>query len=313
MASDIYNRLSYYSQQGRGILINLHQAQSRPNTIGAEMVKDLVRIGKEKISSGMGEFAGDFFESHRAKRYGRKYTKLYLNQQEMQATPAVMSQFDVGFQSWFAEIKLFLSQVSVQKPNLVQPGNSEILLRKLNPVIRCSKTETKIRRAIAVLDELSSFPLIYNMSLPTKEEMKEKEKKVPYDTLQRLENALREFISKELSKITPDWWIQRVPSDVRQRAEDRKAQSEKLWPWHLEKDLSLIYYVDFPDYIKIITRKDNWKDIFAPIFRDKDAVSTKLRELEPVRNNIAHSRETSTHAREKLEIYAREIIAAMQK
>jgi hemerythrin superfamily protein len=313
MSSDIYNRLSYYSQQGRGILSNLHQAQSRPNTIGAEMVKDLVRIGKEKISNGLGEFAGDFFESGRAKRYGRKYTKLYLNQQEMQAPPAVMPQFDVGFQSWFTEIKSFLSQISVQKTNLVQPGNSKTLLRKFNPVFRCTKTETKIKKVLAVLDELSSFPLIYNMSLPTKEEMKEKEKKKPYETLQRLENALREFISKELSKITPDWWIQRVPSDVRQHAEDRKAKSENLWPWHQEKGLPLIYYVDFSDYIKIITRKDNWKETFAPKFGDKDAVSTKLRELEPVRNNIAHSREISAHTREKLEIYAREIIAATQK
>ncbi len=313
MASDIYNRLSYYSQQGRGILNNFHQGQLRSNTVGAKIVKDLVSIGKDSISNDVGEFIGDLFESGRAKRYGRKYTKLYLNQQEMQATPAVMSQFDVGFQSWFAEIKSFLSQVSVQKPNLVQPGNSEILLRKLNPVIRCSKTETKIKRVLAVLDEVSSLPLIHNMSLPTKEEVKEKEKKMPYETFQRLENAFREFISGELSKITPDWWIQRVPPDVREHAEDRKTKSENLWPWHHEKDLPLIYYVDFPDYIKIITRKDNWKDIFAPIIRDKEAVSTKLRELEPIRNDIAHSREISAHAREKLEIYVREIIAATQK
>lgn len=147
----------------------------------------------------------------------------------------------------------------------------------------------------------------------TKEEMKEKEKKMPYDTLQRLENSLREFISKELSKVTPDWWIQRVPHDVRQHAEDRKAKNESLWPWHHEKDLPLIYYIDFPDYIKIITRKDNWKDVFAPIFRDNEAISTKLRELEPIRNDIAHSREISAQAGKKLEIYAKEIIGATQK
>ena len=33
-----------------------------------------------------------------------------------------------------------------------------------------------------------------------------------------------QFISKELSKITPDWWIQRVPPDVREHAEDRKTR-----------------------------------------------------------------------------------------
>ena len=164
---------------------------------------------------------------------------------------------------------------------------------------------------LVILEEISSLPLVYNMQLPIQEEAKEKEKKMPYETLQRLENALREFISKELSKITPDWWIQRVPPDVREHAEDRKTKSENLWPWHHEKDLPPIYYVDFPDYIRIITRKDNWKDVFDPIFRDKDAVSTRLKELEPIRNDIAHSREISTQARKKLEIYAREIISAM--
>lgn len=313
MASDIYNHLSNYSQQGRSILGGIHQDQLKSNTVRAKIMKDLVSIGKDSISSDVGEIIGDFFESNRAEKYGKKLTKSFLNPQEMQATAMVMSQFDVRFQSWFAEIKSFLSQVSEQKPNLVQPGNSKILFRKFNPVFRCTKTETKIKRVLAALDEVSSLPLVYNMSLLTEKEIKEKEKKMPYDTLQSLENSLREFISMELSKITPDWWIQRVPADVRQHAEERKAKDEKLWPWHQEKNLQLIYYVDFPDYIKIITRKDNWKDVFAPIIRDKDAVSTKLRELEPVRNNIAHSREISTHAREKLEIYAREINAAMKK
>lgn len=313
MASDIYNHLSYYSQQGRSILGGIHQGQLKSNTVGAKIVKDLVSMGKDSISNDVGEFIGDLFESSRAKRYGKKLTKSYLNQQEMQATLTVMPQFDVGFQSWFAEIKSFLSQVSIQKSHLVQPGNSEILLRKLNQVLRYSKTETKIRRLLVVLEEISSLHLVYNRQLPIKEEAKEIEKKMPYETLQRLENALREFISKELSKITTDWWIQRVPPDVREHAEDRKTKSEHLWPWHHEKDLPLIYYVDFPDYFRIITRKDNWKEVFAPIFRDKEAVSTKLRELEPIRNNIAHSREVGAQAREKLEIYAREINAAMKK
>ncbi len=200
----------------------------RPNTARDVIIKDLVDMGKDIISTGVGEFAADLFEKNRAKRYGRKLTKSYLNQQEMQATLTVMPQFDVRFQSWFAEIKSFLSQVSIQKSHLVQPGNSEILLRKLNQVLRYSKTETKIRRLLVVLEEISSLHLVYNRQLPIKEEAKEKEKKMPYETLQRLENALREFISKELSKITSDWWIQRVPPDVREHAEERKAKDEKL-------------------------------------------------------------------------------------
>lgn len=313
MSTEIYTRISYYSQQGRSILNSLQQAHMRPKTVGSEIVKDLVSVGNDSISNGLGEFIGELLDSRRAEKYGRKYTKLYLNQQNIQAIASLTSQFEVGFQYWFTEIKSFLSQVSVQKTNLVQPGNSEILLRKLNQIFRYTKTETKIRRTLAVLEEVSSLPLVYSRSLPTKEEMKEKEKKMPYDNLQRLENTLREFISKELSKIIPDWWIQRVPPDVRKLAEERKAKNENLWPWHQEKGLPLMYYVDFPDYIRIIIRKDNWKDFFAPVFKDKEAISTKLRELEPIRNDIAHSREISPQAGKKLEIYSGEIIVATQK
>jgi hypothetical protein len=306
MPNDIYNRLSNYSQQGRDIINNHQQALLSSNAAGAEIAKDF-------ISTGVGEFAADLFNSSRAKKYGKKLTKSYLNQQEKQQKYAVMSQLEGRFQSWFAEIKSILSQVSEQKPNLVQPGNSEILLRKINRVNRYSKTDTKIKHTLKILDEISSLPLVYNRNLPTEEEAKEKEKKIPYDILQKLEKVLREFISKELSKITPYWWTQRVPPDVCQRAEERKAKNESLWPWHQKKELSLIYYIDFPDYIKIISRKDNWKEVFVLIFRDKEAISTKLRELEPIRNDIAHSREISIQAGKKLEIYAEEIIAATKK
>jgi len=221
---------------------------------------------KDLISTGIGELASEFFESRQAKKHGRKLSKSYLEHQDKQHIATVMSQFEARFQSWFAEIKSFLSQVSVQKPNLAQPGSSEILIRKLNRIIHYSKTETKIRRTLAVLDEISSLPLVYNISLPTKEEIERKKKKKPYETLQGLENVLRELIAKELSKITHDWWIQRVPPDVRQHAEERKAKNESLWPWHQEIDLPVIYYVDFPDYIKIIVRKDNWEGVFARTF-----------------------------------------------
>ena len=48
-------------------------------------------------------------------------------------------------------------------------------------------------------------------------------------------------------------------------------------------------------------------------FKDKETISTKLRELEPIRNDIAHSREIGAQTEEKLEIYGREIITATQK
>lgn len=100
--------------------------------------------------------------------------------------------------------------------------------------------------------------------------------------------------------------LHEVPLRITVSSGFQQSQPRKLWPWNQEKNLPLIYYVDFPDYIKIITRKDNWNDVFAPIFGNREAVSTKLRELEPIRN-IAHSRDISIQVREKLEIYLKPI------
>lgn len=67
-------------------------------------------------------------------------------------------------------------------------------------------------------------------------------------------------------------------------------KNEKQWPWRTSKAYRPIYYIDFTDYVKIITRRDNWAEIFQSIFKDKEMVSVKLRELEPIRNSIAHFR-----------------------
>ena len=74
------------------------------------------------------------------------------------------------------------------------------------------------------------------------------------------------------------------------------------------KDLPFIFYVDFTDYVKIITRKDNWKQVF----KNKEAISVKLRELEPIRNAIAHFRELSHRELEKLKLLSDEIISCFQ-
>lgn len=44
---------------------------------------------------------------------------------------------------------------------------------------------------------------------------------------------------------------------------------------------------------KIIEVKDNWRDAFQTFFGDKDVFCGGLRELEPIRNKIAHSRKIS--------------------
>ena len=40
-----------------------------------------------------------------------------------------------------------------------------------------------------------------------------------YLLLKNLEEKIREFLEQELSKLTPQWWKQRIPGDVKENAE----------------------------------------------------------------------------------------------
>ena len=80
-----------------------------------------------------------------------------------------------------------------------------------------------------------------------------------------------------------------------------------MWPWYTGKDLPLIYYVNFADYSKIISRKDNWREAFESAFGDQELLRAKLRELEPIRNDVAHTRGLTETARDKLRVYSRDL------
>src|SRR2546422_3527418 len=101
--------------------------------------------------------------------------------------------------------------------------------------------------------------------------------------------------------------MQRVPEDVRSNAEMRKAARESIWPWQEDRDLPLIHYVNFADYSKIICRRDNWREAFAGTFGDAEHLRSKLRELETIRNDVAHARELSETARDRLRVYSRDL------
>ncbi len=134
-----------------------------------------------------------------------------------------------------------------------------------------------------------------------------------YLILQNLEKTMRTHLVGKLSALTPNWWAERVPADVREAAEQRMIHRQASWPWYAGENVDPIEYVDFADYAKIISRRDNWRDAFEAMFRDPEILRTKLRELEPTRNDIAHSRVLSRAAREKLRLYASDLMGCMTR
>lgn len=106
-----------------------------------------------------------------------------------------------------------------------------------------------------------------------------------HDLLQRFESQLRKFISEQMEKMLgPRWIRQRVPEDMRTRWIDKqnKDTGSQIWP--------IIAYADFTDYVTIITRNDNWEDLFEAVFVNKSSVQESFRRLYPIRLATMHAR-----------------------
>jgi len=138
--------------------------------------------------------------------------------------------------------------------------------------------------------------------------------KSPGERLKSFEGELRDFIETSLAeRVGKDWWKKTVPQDVQENCVERKQKRAGV-PWMDEGDHPLICYADFNDYFKIITKRDNWKNVFAAVFSDEAWVKTKLLlELGPIRNDIAHNRELDPRSVQKLELSTQEVLQCIRK
>lgn len=109
-----------------------------------------------------------------------------------------------------------------------------------------------------------------------------------HDWLQRFESQLRRFIDTEMTRVFgPNWPRGQLPNGM-----------YPLWVEKSERDTartgtaprSLIAYADFTDYARVITRKDNWKQVFGTHFQRQADVRESLQRLHPIRMDTMHAR-----------------------
>lgn len=163
------------------------------------------------------------------------------------------------------------------------------LRRHLGYYIRESKDPMPLPGILkqTVRAAILSFSEIFDgLSVAPEEEISKED----FAMLREIEQALRKHIQGGLSSISDNWWRERVPSDVREHAKERKSGAEFPWPWYQERKSQLICYVDFYDYAKIILRRDNWRDVFRQTQKSRTQIQASLERLEPIRNAIAHNR-----------------------
>jgi hypothetical protein len=110
-----------------------------------------------------------------------------------------------------------------------------------------------------------------------------------HDCLQRLEFQLRKFIDQSLTKIAgANWPKHRLPNGVYDEWKSRKSKDKGQavdWP--------LVAYADFTEYVDIICRNDNWKEVFEPVFKRKESVRESFQRMYAIRIAIAHVRPIS--------------------
>ena len=108
-----------------------------------------------------------------------------------------------------------------------------------------------------------------------------------HDLLQRFESQVRRFIDERMKAAFGTEWIKhQVPGEMRKQWLDKQRQAkderEQRWP--------LIAYADFSDYVRIITRSDNWQQVFEEVFISKTSVQESFQRLYPIRVCTMHAR-----------------------
>ena len=108
-----------------------------------------------------------------------------------------------------------------------------------------------------------------------------------FDTLSSLEESLRDLISGVMNEEHgPNWWKRNVPQDVRNDCRERKERKEQPH----RPSLHPIYFANVGDYLKIISRSDNWRESFEPIFGNRTELEACFIWVINVRDPVAHAR-----------------------
>ena len=103
----------------------------------------------------------------------------------------------------------------------------------------------------------------------------------------RLETRLRRFIDEQMTKaFGADWPKHQLPNGLHEEWQDKKRKSQQSG----RREYPLIAYADFTDYVRVICKRDNWRNVFAPFFGREESVRESFQRLYLVRLDTMHAR-----------------------
>jgi len=102
------------------------------------------------------------------------------------------------------------------------------------------KTEAKDHMSIMNIDEEEISSILCIDELPDDLVLKSKKMSYVFIAICTFENSIRDFISQKLlEEKGADWWKECVPKKVKEKAESRKEEEDKI-KWHTQRGDKLI-------------------------------------------------------------------------
>lgn len=126
-----------------------------------------------------------------------------------------------------------------------------------------------------------------------------------YVAIAAFENSVREFVSKVLlESVGADWWTKAVSEKIREKAESRRKEEEKI-RWHTPRGDEPINYTEFGDLASIVGQ--NWV-LFEDYLQSLDWMRQIISTVERSRNVIMHSGELGLQDVERIATAVRDWI-----
>jgi len=119
------------------------------------------------------------------------------------------------------------------------------------------------------------------------------------------ENSVRDLVSTRLLENKgANWWEDCTTKGIKSRVESRIKKDEKN-KWHSPRADKNINYCDFGDLCDMII--NNWPE-FEDLFPTQDWIRTRLADLEPSRNALAHNNVLMDHDIKRIDMFLRDWI-----
>ena len=128
---------------------------------------------------------------------------------------------------------------------------------------------------------------------------------IVYTGICAFENTVRQFISNVLIEAYGEnWWGSKVSEKIRNKAETRREEENKI-RWHQPRGDTSMNYTEFGDLLTIM--RSNWSD-FEPFIVSLEWAEQIIKTIERSRNVIMHSGELVNQDIERIGMYIRDWI-----